>query len=348
MSGPGRLRVAIVGASGYAGGEFLRLALLHPHLEVVQATSRRWAGMPVAIVHPNLRNVTALRFTAPDEPVDADVVVAAMPHGTLAGRIDELAARAECLIDLSSDFRFADADAYARAYGEPHPRPDLLGSFVYGVPELTRERLRGAGRIAGAGCIATATALALAPLVRAGLVARGDVVVEAKIGSSAAGAEPSLGSHHPERSGSVRTYKPTGHRHAGEVESVLPGGVRVHLTATAVERVRGILATAHVWVPDGTSDRDVQEALRAAYDEEPFVRVVRARKGVHRVPDPRILDGTNWCDVGFELDPDSGRVVMMAAIDNLVKGTAGGALQALNVAMGWNERTGLEFPGLHP
>jgi LysW-gamma-L-alpha-aminoadipyl-6-phosphate/LysW-L-glutamyl-5-phosphate reductase len=184
--------------------------------------------------------------------------------------------------------------------------------------------------------------------VRGGLLARRDVIVEAKIGSSAAGNAPTLAGHHPERAGAVRTYKATRHRHTAEVEASLGGGAAVHLTATAVERVRGILVTAHGWMSDGTSDRDVQEALRDLYADEPFVRIVAARRGVHRVPDPRILDGTNWCDVGFELDPDSGRVVMMAAIDNLVKGTAGHALQALNVAMGWDERLGLGFTGLHP
>jgi LysW-gamma-L-alpha-aminoadipyl-6-phosphate/LysW-L-glutamyl-5-phosphate reductase len=343
-----RLRVAIVGASGYAGGEFLRLALGHDGLEVVQVTSERHAGHAVPLVHPNLRGLTRLRFSPLAELERADLVVAGLPHGLLAGRIDEVLARSPRVIDLSADFRLDDPSRYERWYGGAHPRPELLGTFVYALPELVRDRLLGATRIAGAGCIATAATLALAPLVRAGLLARRDVIVEAKIGSSAAGNEPTLAGHHPERSGVVRTYQATRHRHTGEIEASLGGGVAIHLTATAVERVRGILVTTHAFVPDGTSERDVQEALRAAYAEEPFVRIVAARRGIHRVPDPKILDGTNWCDVGFELDPDSGRVVMMAAIDNLVKGTAGGALQALNVAMGWDEREGLRFAGLHP
>jgi LysW-gamma-L-alpha-aminoadipyl-6-phosphate/LysW-L-glutamyl-5-phosphate reductase len=348
VSGDAPLRVAVVGASGYAGGEFLRLALGHPRLEVVQATSERHAGHPVTVAHPNLRSVTDLRFTTLQQLDDADLVVAALPHGTLARDIDRLLARAPRVIDLSADFRLRDASAFERAYGSPHPRPELLGEFVYALPELGREALRGATRIAGAGCIATASVLALAPLVRAGLVTRRDVVVEAKVGSSAAGAAATAASHHPERMGVVRTYRPTRHRHTAEIEQALPGGMRVHLTATAVERVRGILATAHVWIPDGTSDRDVLAAFRDAYADEPFVRLVTARRGIHRVPDPKLLDGTNWCDLGFELDPDSGRVVVMAAIDNLVKGTAGHAVQALNVAAGWSETLGLDFPGLHP
>jgi N-acetyl-gamma-glutamyl-phosphate/LysW-gamma-L-alpha-aminoadipyl-6-phosphate reductase len=343
-----RLRVAIVGASGYAGGEFLRLALGHPQLEVSQATSERNAGLPVPVVHPNLRGATDLRFVRVDELEPADLLVLGLPHGETAARFDEFAALAPRIIDLSAEFRLRDPDAYLRHYGREHPRPELLSQFVYGNPELHRGELPGATRIAGAGCLATAAILALHPLLAAGLAARGDIVVEGKIGSSAAGNKPGAASHHPERMGVIRTYAATGHRHQAEIAQELPGSARVHLTATAVERVRGILVSAHVFLPDGTSDRDVLGAFRDAYEDEPFVRLVLARKGIHRVPDPKILDGTNFCDIGFELDNDSGRLVVMSAIDNLVKGTAGHALQALNIAMGWDERLGLGFTGLHP
>jgi LysW-gamma-L-alpha-aminoadipyl-6-phosphate/LysW-L-glutamyl-5-phosphate reductase len=349
---PGVRTVAIVGASGYAGGEFLRLALGHPGLEVVQVTSERHAGEPVGLVHPHLRGATRLRFTPSADLADADVVVAALPHGATAERVDALAARAGTLIDLSSDFRLRDAAAYPRWYGEAHPRPELLGDFVYANPELDRTlpggpRLPGARRIAGAGCIATATVLALLPLVRGGLLARSEVIVEAKIGSSAAGRSPSAAGHHPARAGVVRTYQPVRHRHTAEVEQAFPG-LRAHLTATAVERVRGVMVTAHAWLHDGSSERDVRAALDEAYADEPFVRIVAARRGLHRVPDPRVLDGSNFCDVGFALDTETGRLVMMSAIDNLVKGTAGHALQALNVAHGWDETAGLGFTGLYP
>src|SRR5690606_25268830 len=159
--------------------------------------------------------------------------------------------------------------------------------------------------------IATTTILGLLPVVKAGLLdSARHVIVDAKIGSSAAGKEVSLASHHPERAGAVRTYAPTRHRHVAEIEQALPGAPRVHLSATAVERVRGVLATAHTFVREGVEESDVLAAFRAAYDHEPFVRLVRARRGVHRVPDPRILDGTNYCDVGFELDPTTGRLVV--------------------------------------
>lgn len=347
-----RLSVAIVGGSGYAGGEFLRLAIGHPRLEVVQVSSESQAGLPVSLVHPNLRSLTRLRFSRLDELQPADVVVSALPHGMLAGRVDELLAKAGVLIDLSADFRLRDAELYQRWYGEPHPRPELLPGFVYANPELDRAdpagpRLPGATRLAACGCIATAAILALLPLQRGGLLARGEVIVEAKIGSSAAGNKPTAAGHHAERSGAVRTYQPVGHRHTAELLQAFPG-LRPHLTATAVERVRGIALTAHTWLHDGSSEGDVQEALRRQYEGERFVRIVNVRKGIHRVPDPKVLDGSNWCDIGFALDPDSGRLVMMAAIDNLVKGTAGHAMQALNLALGWPEDLGLGFPGLHP
>jgi N-acetyl-gamma-glutamyl-phosphate/LysW-gamma-L-alpha-aminoadipyl-6-phosphate reductase len=343
-----KLRVAIVGGSGYAGGEFLRLALGHPKLEVVQVTSERSAGLPVPLVHPNLRGFTSLRFTPLDRLEPADLLVLGLPHGETAARFDEFATVAPIVIDLSAEFRLKDPEAYLEHYGGAHPRPELLGEFVYANPELHREELRDATRIAGAGCLATATILALHPLLASGVAARGDIIAEGKIGSSAAGNKPGVSSHHPERMGVVRTYAPTGHRHQAEIAQELPGDARVHLTATAVERVRGILVTAHVFLPDGASDRDVLGAYRDAYDDEPFVRLVLARKGIHRVPDPKILDGTNFCDIGFEVDNDTGRVVVMSAIDNLVKGTAGHALQALNISMGWDERLGLGFTGLHP
>ena len=343
-----KLNVAIVGASGYAGGEFLRLALAHPNLNVTQVTSERYAKQPVPIVHPNLRGATKLRFSSLADLQDADLLVLGLPHKESATRFDDFAQKAPRILDLAADFRLKDPAVYEKYYGEPHPRPDLLEQFVYANPELHREELKTANYIAGAGCLATATILGLYPLLKYAVSAKGDIIVEGKIGSSAAGNKASSAGHHPERSGVVRTYAATGHRHTAEVMQELPGNFPVHLTATAIERIRGILVTAHVFLPDGYSDRDVLGAYREAYEDEPFIRLVTAKRGIHRVPDPKILDGTNFCDIGFEVDNDTGRVVVMSALDNLVKGTAGHALQALNISMGWPETLGLEFTGLHP
>jgi N-acetyl-gamma-glutamyl-phosphate/LysW-gamma-L-alpha-aminoadipyl-6-phosphate reductase len=342
-----RKTLSIVGASGYAGGEFLRLALSHPYLEVKQVTSRRFAGEPVHFVHPNLRGRTSLKFVPPEKLEPADILVLALPHGVLAREFDRYASLAPILVDLSADFRLKDPDLYRKYYGE-HPRPELLGRFVYAVPELYREALREADWMAGAGCNATATLLGLYPLLKGGVLKPSPIFVTLLISTSAAGAEPSPASHHPERAGSLRVYKPTGHRHTAEVVENLPGRPEVHLTAIATDRVRGILMTAQTFLQDGWSERDVWQAYREAYGAEPFVRLVKQKKGVHRYPDPRFVQGTNYADIGFELEEDTGRLVVMVAIDNLVKGTAGHALQALNIRLGFPETLGLDFPGLHP
>jgi N-acetyl-gamma-glutamyl-phosphate/LysW-gamma-L-alpha-aminoadipyl-6-phosphate reductase len=342
-----RKTLSIVGASGYAGGEFLRLALSHPHLEVKQVTSRRFAGEPVYFVHPNLRGRTSLKFVPPEKLEPADILVLALPHGVLAREFDRYAGLAPILVDLSADFRLKDLDLYRKYYGE-HPRPELLGRFVYAVPELYREALREADWMAGAGCNATATLLGLYPLLKGGVLKPSPIFVTLLISTSAAGAEPSPASHHPERAGSIRVYKPTGHRHTAEVVENLPGRPEVHLTAIATDRVRGILMIAQTFLQDGWSERDVWQAYREAYGAEPFVRLVKQKKGIHRYPDPRFVQGTNYADIGFELEEDTGRLVVMVAIDNLVKGTAGHALQALNLRLGLPETLGLDFPGLHP
>ena len=342
------VRVSIVGASGYGGGELLRLLLGHPQVEVAQVTSESNAGKPVHTLHPNLRGVTDLKFVSARVLEPCDVLCLALPHGEAAKRIEEFAQLAPRLVDLSADFRLRDPAVYQRWYGEPHPAPAWLDRFVYGLPEVGRDQLRGASYASGVGCNATAANLALLPLARAGLIdtAR-PVVVDIKVGSSEGGASPSLASHHPERSGAVRSFAPTGHRHTAEVEQAL-GLTNVHLSITSIELVRGVLATAHVWTRPGITDRDLWAVYRQAYRDEPFVRLVKAQGTVYRYPEPKLLAGTNWADVGFEADPATGRVVSIAAIDNLGKGAAGSALQCLNLMCGFDERDGLRFPGLHP
>ena len=346
------IKVAIAGGSGYAGGELLRLLLAHPDVEVAQVTSERLAGKFAHRTHPNLRGLTRLRYVPLGELSSCDVLFSCLPHGASARHIDQFLANAERVVDLGADFRLADADEYERFYGAPHPRPDFLGRFVYGIPELNREALENASLVACAGCNATVSILALRPLF-VEQVAK-SVVIEVKVGSSEAGNRASEASHHPERSGAMRSYKPTGHRHLAEIRAVLggPGAARaggaIHFSATAVEMVRGILATCHVFLNEDLDDKELWRIYRRAYADEPFVRIVKERTGIHRYPDPKLLAGSNYCDIGFETDPHARRVVVMAAIDNLMKGAAGQAVQAFNIMHGLPERRGLEFPGLHP
>jgi len=348
-----KTRVSIVGASGYTGGELLRLLLWHPRVEVVQATSERQSGKFVYAAHPNLRGLTTLKFSSARQLQPVDLLFLALPHGSAQQRINEFAALSERIIDLSADFRLRDVATYARWYGREHAAPAWLDRFVYGLPELYRKQIAGARYVSGVGCNATATTLAIWPLFRAGLVQPGrDVIVEVKVGSSEAGAPPSAGSHHPERSHVVRSYAPVGNRHTAEVlqNLALAGEVPpLHLSVTAVEMVRGALATAHLFLrPEVSGEKEIWAAYRQTYREEPFVRIVKERRGIYRLPEPKILAGSNFADVGFAFDPESRRLVAIAAIDNLMKGAAGSAVQCMNVMYGWEERTGLRFPGLHP
>jgi N-acetyl-gamma-glutamyl-phosphate/LysW-gamma-L-alpha-aminoadipyl-6-phosphate reductase len=349
-------RVSIAGGSGYAGGELSRLLLGHPHVRLHQVTSRSLAGKPLTRSHPHLRGVTSLEFSRPEDLEPCDVLFLALPHGEASRRWDELDRLAPRVVDLSADFRLADPAVYARHYGE-HPRPELLGTFVYGLAEVNRDALRGASRVSTGGCNATVSILALTPLLEAGVADVERTVVDVKVGSSEGGAEVNDGSHHPVRSGVVRPYKATGHRHTAEVEAVLAGlggrpragpAPRVHLSVTAVEMVRGAAAAAHVFLTEPLEDRDLWRVFRGRYANEPFVRLVNERTGPYRLPEPKLLAGTNFCDVGWERDPLSNRVVVLAAIDNLVKGAAGQAVQAMNLMMGWEETAGLGFAGLHP
>jgi LysW-gamma-L-alpha-aminoadipyl-6-phosphate/LysW-L-glutamyl-5-phosphate reductase len=339
------IQVAIAGGSGYVGGELLRLLLGHAGVDVIQITSERYAGKYVHTVHPNLRGATRLKFRPLEELMQSDLLFLALPHGQAARQIDRFTALAERIIDLSADFRLRCPDDYAKWYGRAHPNPAWLEHFVYGLPELHRDTLAGARYCSGVGCNATAVNLALWPLAAQKLIER--AVIEVKVGSSEGGSDPGLAGHHPERSGCVRSFAPTGHRHQAEIIQEL-GPFELHFSATAVEMVRGVLCTAHVFLDQTLSERDVWRLYRAAYGPEPFIRLVKERQGVYRYPEPKILAGTNFCDVGFALDDHANRLVVIAAIDNLMKGAAGTAVQAMNVMMAWPEETGLGFQGLHP
>ncbi len=343
------IKAAIVGASGYAGGELLRLLLAHPQVKVTQITSETYARQYAYFVHPNLRGHTDLRFKKLDDLEDADLLFLALPHTQAMKRIEALAAKAERIVDLSADFRLRTSADYEKWYGAPHPAPEWLERFVYGMPELYRDELAGARYASGTGCNAIVTMLALWPLYRRGLVR--ESVIEVKVGSSEGGNKPSPASHHAERAGVVRTYSPVGHRHQAELIQELgldPEQPGLHFSITSVGIVRGALATCHCLLNEEVDEREAWKFYREDYGQEPFVRLVRARRGIHRYPEPKILAGANYCDIGFAGDGGHKRLVVIAAIDNLMKGAAGNAVQTMNVMYGWPETQGLEFPGLHP
>ena len=336
---------AVVGASGFTGGELLRLLSGHPNVEIAQATSRSYENKTVGSVHPNLRGLD-LRFSDPADLESVDVLFAATPHGVSMDRIDAFFEAAGTVVDLSADFRLNSVDAYEEWY-DGHSAPEYLEKSTYALPELKRDELPGAELIAAGGCNATVSILGLYPLVAGGVLAGDErIVVDVKVGSSEGGAGGGEASSHPERSGIVRPYAPTGHRHEAEIVQEL--GLDVSFTAHAVDMIRGASATCHVFPNEPVSKGDLWSAYRGRYEEEPFVRMAAGGGGVYRYPEPKVLAGTNYCDVGFELDPPNERIVVFSAIDNMMKGSAGQAVHAANLALGFDEDAGLGFTGLHP
>jgi N-acetyl-gamma-glutamyl-phosphate/LysW-gamma-L-alpha-aminoadipyl-6-phosphate reductase len=340
--------VSIIGGSGYAGGELLRLLLSHPCVELKQVTSRSQVGEYVYQVHPNLRKRTQLKFSDPSQLEPVDVLFLAQPHGQAQHNIEQYAQLAPKIIDLAADFRLRDPAFYEKWYGEKHAAPEWLSKFVYGLPELHRSEMANAKYVSGVGCNAAASNLALLPLVKADLIDLSTpILIEIKVGSSESGADGNAGSNHAERANVIRTFSAFGHRHTAEVIQEM--GIKdVSLTMTAVDLVRGVLATAHAKVKQGVARKDLWKAYRVVANENPFVRVVREQRGIYRVPEPKVLAGSNYADLGFELDESNGHIVSMCAIDNLMKGASGSALQCMNLMMGWEETLGLEFAGLHP
>lgn len=345
-----KVKVSIAGGSGYTGGELLRLLLFHPYADVHQVTSESYTGKFAYKVHPNLRKSTSLKFISANELETCDLLFLCLPHNSSQKRIDEFKKLAPRIIDLSADFRLKNIDEYEKWYGYKHARPDLLNEFVYGIPELHREEIKTASYISSAGCNATASILALYPLYKNNLIHEERTVIEVKVGSSEGGNKANEGSHHPERSGVVRSYMPTQHRHTAEILQELSFGkkISIHFSATAVDIVRGLLATSHVFLKDNLQEKDIWKVYREAYALEPFIRIVKESEGIYRYPEPKLLIGTNYCDIGFKKDEFSDRLVVISAIDNLMKGAAGQAVQAFNLMYGFDEKTGLDFPGLHP
>lgn len=339
------IRAAVFGAAGYIGGELLRLLLGHPEVELTAAVSSRFPGKRLDSVHPNLRSATDLTFTAPERAEDCDVVFLATPHRSTMDLVRHWADRTDLLVDLSGDFRLRDTEVYERYYGVPHEAPELLNRFVPGIPELHRDRLRTARLISVPGCMANAAILALHPLA-ARQLALSPVLLDGRTGSSGSGASAGDSNLHAERSGALRVFAPATHRHEAEVAQHT--GLDARMTATGVEAVRGVQVVCHTEVPDGVEERAVRAAYREAYADEPFVRLVAHKRGTYRYPEPKILLGSNYCDIGHVWDDASRRLVVVAALDNLVKGGAGNAVQCLNVRMDWPESYGLSFPGLHP
>ncbi len=347
-----KYRIAIAGASGYAGAELVRLAVAHPYYELIAVTSEKSAGQTVSSVFPSLTGIVQHRFEAlaPETLAErADAVFLALPHTKSQDPV-ALAVKAGVLVvDLSADYRLKDVAVYQKWYQTPHIHPHLLRKAVYGLPELHRNAISKAKLVASPGCYPTAAVLQLAPLFAKGLVQPDTIVIDAKSGISGAGRSPALPYHFPEAHESLEPYKIGQHRHIPEIEQELSaltgkaGSVTVTFTPHLVPMNRGILSTAYCKLKQDLNLADLRALYRDFYKDERFVRLYE-----DIVPNPRYIKGSNYCDVGVYADARAGWVVTVAAVDNLVKGAAGQAIQAMNLMMGIPEDTGLTASGSYP
>jgi len=338
-----RLRVAVLGASGYAGLELLRIVLRHPRLELAAATSEQRAGRPVGDAFPSLRGLTSLAYEALDAgrlPGRVDAVFSCLHHGTAAPAVTALRKAGLPVADLSADIRLRDLSSYEQWYC-PHKAPELLGTAVFGIPELHREAMRGAGLVAAAGCYVTAALLPLLPFLRAGLVEPGPVIVDAKSGVSGAGRSLEDKYLFAELDGNVQAYKVANHRHVAEMEqeASLAAGrpVGVTFVPQLLPVIRGIAASVYLRPAAPLAAADARAVLAEAYRDDPFVRVLPAGE----TPSLQSVRGSNFCDVAAAVDPRHGTLVVLSTLDNLVKGAAGQMVQCLNCMMGWPETLGL-------
>lgn len=340
-------RVAVVGASGYAGEELVRLLLSHPFVDLSAVTSRQFAGKPLAEVFPrfaHVRNAAPLKFSEANPKQlagQAQVVFLALPHGLAAEFAKPLLQAGSRVIDLSADFRVHDANVYKAFYEHDHPAPDLLGQSVYGLPEIYREQIRDAKLVACPGCYPTSILIPLRPLIRRKAIDRKRILVTSLSGVTGAGRKVEADYLFPECNESVRPYGVPKHRHLSEIEQELSQladeEVKIQFTPHLVPINRGIVTTIYADIATNVANLDPDLIFTSAYAEEPFVRLLPPT----RLPDTKNVVGTNFIDIGWKIDTRTSRVVVMSAIDNMVKGASGQALQCFNLMCGYSETAGL-------
>ncbi len=348
-----RFKAAIIGGSGYGGAELARRLLMHPDVELVRVASIDHVGEPLGAVHPNLDGATELKFEdlSPTEAVKGcDVALLALPHKVTAAKVPELIAAGVKIVDMSGDFRLRDAATYEKFYGAKHPHPELLGTFVYGLPEMNREKIRAAKYVASPGCFATTIELALLPLAKVGLLDGAVVHVQGITGSSGSGIAPQAGTHHPSRAGNLKTYKPLEHQHVPEIVQTLEDGgakgIELRFVPVSAPLTRGIFATCFLELPESIDKTKLASLFDETYAREPFTRRPKAR-----LPEVVAVAGSNYVEVGFAVGaPSNGKrtVTCFSAIDNLIKGGAGQAIQNMNIILGVDEKASLEDVGNWP
>jgi N-acetyl-gamma-glutamyl-phosphate reductase len=345
------LNIAIVGASGYTGVELARLLSSHPEVRLTLVTSRQFEGQPLSQVFPNLRKKVDLVCKNPD--IDrlcdsADFYFTAVPHKTAMDLVPHLRRAGKKVVDLSADFRLRDQSVYEQWY-QPHSSAQFLGEAVYGLPELYRQAIAGSSLVANPGCYPTSIILGLAPLLKAGVIDADTIIADSKSGTSGAGRSAQIGSLFCEVTDGFRAYKVGGvHRHTPEIEQELSllgcRDITISFTPHLLPLSRGILSTIYARLQPGLTESSIHQLYQDMYADEPFVRVLPPGN----LPATQYVRGSNFCDIGFTIDRRTGRIIVLSAIDNIVKGAAGQAIQNMNIMCGFDETKGLEVVPLFP
>lgn len=345
------IKASVLGATGYAGAELVRLLTAHPAVELVGVTTQSYVGQPFWEVYPHLLGYVGL--TCREQDVEAlvkesDVIFAALPHGHAMNVAREILGAGKALVDLGADFRLADPGTFKEWYKSEHTAPDLLPQAVYGLPEIHRQEIKKSRLVANPGCYPTGAILALAPLLKERLVDTGSIVIDAKSGVSGAGRALSLNTHYCEVNESIKAYGVASHRHTPEIEQELSRlvgePVVVSFTPHLVPMTRGILCTIYARLTCPAETEELLELYRRFYAQEKFVRVLPSGM----LPATKMVAGSNHCDIGLVVDRRTQRVIVISAIDNLLKGAAGQAVQNMNIMFGLPEETGLIGPGVYP
>jgi len=338
------IRVAVVGATGYAGAELVRILSGHPEAELVVITSRQHEGTSLSDVYPSFVGVVDLKCSVYSEErvcSQVDIVFTALPHRASMEIIPGIIRRGKKVVDLSADFRFKDLSTY-EAWYEPHQAKHLLDLAVYGLSEVYFEQIKRAELVGNPGCYPTSVLLPLLPLVKEPLIEPDDLVADAKSGTSGAGRSPSLATHFCEVNEGFKAYKAAEHRHNPEMDEVLSrfAGRKMHITFVPhlVPMTRGMLTTIYGKLRESVSEEEIRSCLKDFYRDKPFVRICPSG----RFPNTMYVKGTNYCDIGVKVDKSAGRLVLVSAIDNLVKGASGQAVQNMNIMCGFVETAGLE------
>ncbi len=338
------IRAAVIGGTGYAGAELVRILSGHPRAELTMITSRQYAGQPFSDIYPAMAgivNLTCHAFSEEAVSEAADVIFTALPHKASMEVVPGLIDRGKKVVDLSADFRFKDPDLY-EAWYEPHQAKDLLKTAAYGLPEIYSEDIQNAFLVGNPGCYPTSVILPLLPLIKAPFVDPDSIIADSKSGTSGAGRSVSLATHFCEVNEGFKAYKVAEHRHNPEMDEVLSlfAGRTIHMTFTPhlVPMTRGMLTTIYVGLKEDVSSRDVASYLDSFYEDKPFVRICPTG----RFPNTLYVRGTNYCDIGFQVAERTKLLVLISAIDNLVKGASGQAVQNMNIMFGFAETAGLD------